>query len=354
MFCNNSSRELILSHTASYPRLEVEDLLKLLYQSAFGCEHLVSSYGAALSRIKEEYESGARASETVTSLGGDFCRVSLGILDTGLSFETFTRLFVLSAEEKGGGKTALLSGISAARELAGEGAFSFSLSELDEALASWAESGYPAVRHSERYRESYLPSYRVIAKRYIPILPFLARIDGALGNSERTVLAIEGGSASGKSTLSQLLARLYGASVIHADDFFLRPEQRTPERLCEVGGNLDRERLLSEALLPLSRGEAFSYRPYDCSLGALSEPVKIEKAPLTVVEGAYTMHPELRKLYDLSVFLEVSSELQRVRILKRNSQGIAERYFAEWIPLENRYFAEMNVKDSCSLSLSTE
>ena len=129
MSCDNATRELILSHARSYPRLAVEDLLKLLYQSAFGCEHLVSSYGAARSRIKEEYENGARASEVVTSLGGDFCRVSLGILDTGLSFETFTRLFVLSAEEKGGGKEALLSGISAARELAGEGAFSFSLSE---------------------------------------------------------------------------------------------------------------------------------------------------------------------------------------------------------------------------------
>lgn len=37
-----------------------------------------------------------------------------------------------------------------------------------------------------------------------------------------------------------------------ADDFFLRPEQRTPERLAEPGGNLDRERMKSEVIDRLS------------------------------------------------------------------------------------------------------
>ena len=45
---------------------------------------------------------------------------------------------------------------------------------------------------------------------------------------KRTVLAIDGPCGSGKTTLAALLARLYDCPVFHADDFFLRPEQRTP------------------------------------------------------------------------------------------------------------------------------
>ena len=59
----------------------------------------------------------------------------------------------------------------------------------------------------------------------------------------RVCVAIDGRCASGKTTLATALAVSLGATVFHADDFFLRPEQRTAERLSEPGGNMDRERL---------------------------------------------------------------------------------------------------------------
>ena len=61
-------------------------------------------------------------------------------------------------------------------------------------------------------------------------------------------IAIDGGAASGKTTLAKVLSEKYHAPVIHMDDFFLRPEQRTPERFAEPGGNLDRERFLREVV----------------------------------------------------------------------------------------------------------
>ena len=48
------------------------------------------------------------------------------------------------------------------------------------------------------------------------------------------------------------------------DDFFLRPEQRTAQRLAQSGGNVDWERFQAEVLIPLRQGISFSYRPYDC------------------------------------------------------------------------------------------
>jgi hypothetical protein len=81
---------------------------------------------------------------------------------------------------------------------------------------------------------------------------------------ERVVVAIDGRSAAGKTTLALELGHRIGAPVIHLDHFFLRPEQRTKERLDEPGGNVDYERFIEEVLAPIRRGDSFSYRPFDC------------------------------------------------------------------------------------------
>ena len=138
------------------------------------------------------------------------------------------------------------------------------------------------------------------------------------------------------------------------DDFFLRPEQRTSERYAEVGGNVDRERFLDEVLKPTRENKTVEYRRFDCSTQVLEPPVRIEPKALTVIEGAYSMHTELSSYYDLSVFLDISPEYQRERILKRNSPQLAERFFGEWIPLELKYFSGMSVKERCDISFDID
>lgn len=93
---------------------------------------------------------------------------------------------------------------------------------------------------------------------YAPLLPLLCELDGRLAQGRRTTLAIDGPCGSGKTTLAALLAQLYDCPVFHADDFFLRPEQRTPERFAQPGGNLDRERLREEVLCRCTRGSRFA------------------------------------------------------------------------------------------------
>lgn len=164
----------------------------------------------------------------------------------------------------------------------------------------------------------------------------------------RVILAIEGGSASGKTTLAKLFEERYDATVFHTDDFFLRPHQRTPERLNEVGGNLDRERFLSEVLTPLKEGKTIEYKRFDCATMTLAEAVTVTPKSLVIIEGAYSMHPELRDFYDLSVFIDISKSMQKERVLKRNPDR-AQRFFDEWIPLEDRYFEKMQIKQKCDI-----
>ena len=153
---------------------------------------------------------------------------------------------------------------------------------------------------------------------------------------DRILLAIDGNSASGKSTLAGHLQELRDCNVFHMDDFFLRPEQRTPERLGEPGGNVDYERFRQEVLVPLKTGAPFSYRPYDCSTGTLGSPVTVAPKAINIIEGSYSHHPYFGDVYDLRIFLRVSPEVQRQRIAQRPA-FLHKRFFEEWIPMENRY-----------------
>lgn len=182
-------------------------------------------------------------------------------------------------------------------------------------------------------------------------MELLQAIDERLPRQERLLLAIDGGSASGKTTLAALLGQRYGCPVFHMDDFFLRPEQRTPQRLAEPGGNVDRERFFSEVLQPLRQGGPASYRRYDCRTGQLLPPVLRQAGQLNVIEGAYSMHPELSALYDLSVFLAVSPETQRRRILQREPAFKQQLFFQKWIPMENRYFQAFSIPERCDLRI---
>ena len=65
------------------------------------------------------------------------------------------------------------------------------------------------------------------------------QINMLLEEKNFVIVAIDGKCTSGKTTLASKLAELYDCNVFHMDDFFLRPEQRTPARFAEVGGNVD-------------------------------------------------------------------------------------------------------------------
>ena len=175
----------------------------------------------------------------------------------------------------------------------------------------------------------------------------LARKDG----KRPFLVAIDGGSAGGKSTMGAALARALDATLIHMDDFFLPGALRTPERLRQPGGNVHWERVLEQVLEPLKAGRPLEYGVFDCSAMAVTvfrrEPVR----DVVIVEGAYSLHPALRDTYDLKVFLSVDAPTQRARILARNGEKMLQRFLKQWIPLENVYFEACAVRDCCDIIL---
>ena len=349
---NNSEQNIILSHYKRYPNMQIQDLFKFLYQSSYGCEHLVSSIEEVTDYIKKEYNSITQGMESeVEPLDGKYSRVPLSYLNKGLSANTFGKLFFLSAKKEENGLYELKQKLKKAEELISNNQLPFSKVDFKKAIIEWKEKNYCAIHHSEIFNKFYKPSYRVISNDFIPFLPLFTRIDKLLlkGNAK---IAIEGGSASGKTTLSNILKKIYDCTIFHMDDFFLRPEQRTKERYNEIGGNIDRERFLSEVLIPLSSNDVVTYRKFDCSTMSLTEEINVIPQKLCIIEGAYSMHPELQKYYDLSVFLIISPIFQKERILKRNTLDFANCFYDEWIPLEERYFTQMNIKSKCDIVIN--
>lgn len=182
--------------------------------------------------------------------------------------------------------------------------------------------------------------------------PLLDAIDDLLSCGEASVtVAIDGMAAAGKSTLGTWLAERYHCPLIHMDDFFLPAELRTTQRLSTPGGNVHYERFREEVLTGLSSGEAFSYGVFDCRSMSVTGRRTVSPCPLTVIEGAYSLHPALRDFYDLRVFCSVDPDVQLRRIEARGGKRCVPYFRDKWIPLENAYFSGCGVRECCHIVL---
>lgn len=177
----------------------------------------------------------------------------------------------------------------------------------------------------------------------------LQKTQEILQKRKAVIIAIDGRCGAGKTTLAACLKDLCICNVIPMDHFFLRPEQRTKERLLLPGGNVDYERVEEEVLIPLTKGEGVSYRPYSCKEQRLTEERQIHPAQITIIEGSYSCHPNLQSYYDLKIFLTVEEKEQLRRIEKRNGKDGLSVFVQKWIPLEETYFSVFNIRENSDI-----
>ena len=73
-------------------------------------------------------------------------------------------------------------------------------------------------------------------ERFKPAVDAINEIIKQEDNTDRPILvAIDGRCGSGKTTLGEYLKGQLDCNLFHMDDFFLRMEQRTPDRMKETG-----------------------------------------------------------------------------------------------------------------------
>ncbi|MCL2518155.1 MAG: AAA family ATPase [Oscillospiraceae bacterium] len=174
----------------------------------------------------------------------------------------------------------------------------------------------------------------------------IEQIIDKINADKKTVMAIDGKCGAGKTTLANKIREIYNCDVICMDDFFLPLDLRTDERLNEPGGNIHYERFIEEVADKIDN--TIEYKIFDCSRMDFNGTKTIHPQQLLIVEGSYSLHPKFAYIYNLKVFVDVAEEEQLRRIKKRSPQ-LYNKFKNIWIPMENRYFAEFKIKESCDV-----
>lgn len=333
--------------------MEPCDAVKLIFQNEFGGEHLICEPNATLAWLRAERAAtpGDPDAVPVEDIGNGMVRVALAALEfTDRALRELNRDFFRSAQIHVGRRKTFLGKLDTLRLLAEEKAFAFTRQELEAYLERYISTGCCPLSHSPTYRAAYRPAYRVVKRAFSQVALF-RELERLRDEGERAIVAIDGRCGSGKSTLAARLEGKLGLPVVHMDHFFLRPDQRTRERLAKPGGNIDYERFLEEVLNPLAAGEAPVYRPYSCQTGELGAPIALKPSPVVVVEGSYSCHPALWDSYHRRVFLTVDPEEQLRRIEGRDGPDRVRDYREKWIPMEERYFSAFQIEDRCDYQL---
>lgn len=333
---------------AQYPFMEPQDVYKLAYQAAFGAEHLFTDLDAAKVYFMKEYaDTPAKEGALYEQIGKDVCRCNIGAWKyRKLPPQWLFEMFAHTAQyQHNGGEADFFSNLEIAHKLVREGCFCFSEQDWLNYGEQYQKGGIRPVHHSKQYRDKAKPAYRLICQRYIRLLPILEHM-AALPQGVHTI-AIEGRSASGKTTMASMLADITGAGVIHMDDFFLPPELRSSTRLQEPGGNVHYERFRDEILPKLGSDRAFSYRRFDCGRMAYGADREVASSCWRIAEGAYSCHPFFGDYASLRFFSDVSQEEQLQRIRNRDGEKMMLMFQERWIPMEEKYFCTFAIKDHC-------
>ncbi|MSR74063.1 MAG: uridine kinase [Planctomycetes bacterium] len=144
--------------------------------------------------------------------------------------------------------------------------------------------------------------------------------------SKPVFIGIAGGSASGKTSFAQALARGLpedGFVLVEQDAYYRPLAHLTVEERSLV--NFDHPDafdwpLLREQLGALLHGKAIHAPVYNYSIHDRSGMRPIRSAPLVVLEGILAFHdPELRGLMDIKVFVDTPSDLRLMRRILRDT-----------------------------------
>lgn len=168
--------QLLGQHLQRYPRMQLDDVYKLLHQAALGAGHAVSDRGRALAALEDEcraLEADAGADPLVDRISPDgrLARVHLrAYLASGQALGVLADAFVRTPQLCPAAPDRLAKFCGCLGDLADAGGIPFTRAQVSAWFDDIAGRGYPPVHHSQGYRDAYRPAYRVVAVELLPEL----------------------------------------------------------------------------------------------------------------------------------------------------------------------------------------
>jgi uridine kinase len=179
------------------------------------------------------------------------------------------------------------------------------------------------------------------------------------------VVAIDGRSGAGKSTIAVQLATVIAATVIPTDDFFAAEltaadwEARSPRERARDA--IDWRRLRRLVLEPLRAGQPVIWHPFDFGAGERadgsyaisSESVRREPAPVIILDGAYSSRPELADLVGCAILVESPAATRRARLALREAPEFLDAWHERWDAAEDYYFSAIRPPESFDIVVNS-
>ncbi len=232
-------------------------------------------------------------------------------------------------------------------ELKSEGKHLISI-ETIKALSNICQSEY---KKSIRLNRSLPNSYLIIKKDFVSKLFIFSAIDLLLVNKKKLLIAIDGNASSGKTTFSKLLSQIYDCNIFHVDHYFQKPVSDPNDHLSNYASNINFKRMQREIFDPIQKEKDSKIHTMDLKTHTLSDEQLISYKEMSVVEGAYSMHPYIIKNYDLKILMTTTYFKQIIRIWKRNGFKKLTQFMKRWIPMENKYFHDLQIENDADIIL---
>lgn len=166
---NISVEELIQLHLKNHAQMQVQDVYKLFYQGNFGPAHILQHQEHAKKYLVEEFRSvEASDSESLTepiSTDGKMIRVNFAAFKhADGNIEALWQTLVKSAELVKPDTARFRKDWNEFVELANQKTFSFPQKDIELFDKKVHESQFPTVHHTEAYRQTNHPAYRVVLR----------------------------------------------------------------------------------------------------------------------------------------------------------------------------------------------
>lgn len=166
------------------------------------------------------------------------------------------------------------------------------------------------------------------------------------------LVGIDGQGGAGKSTFARTVVGELGyAVVVEGDDFYrdLPDDERAAlDPAAGVEQYFDWQRLRREVLEPVRRGDAvLRYQRYDWDRATMGDWVEQPMPDVVVVEGVYTLRPQLRDLIDVAVWVETSEETRLRRQAERGEND--DVWIRRWVAAEDHYVATHDPRSAAVL-----
>ena len=166
-------RAVLARQVARYPRMEAQDVYKLVFQATMGARHAGLDSAMAAEWLGREIAALGPGPEEplldTISADGRMVRVNLRpYLASRGDGGALVAAFVRTARDFRGSRSALRRQLGYAERMAEAGLLHLGRPALRRTFETMRARGYPAVEHSASYEAAYRPAYRVVLGALVP------------------------------------------------------------------------------------------------------------------------------------------------------------------------------------------